>query len=132
MAYTGGILYVGIPAFLKPTLLMLGDSQAVTRLARLIAAHAGAELSESDCCSLIGVCRVRLVPSEQVSRLTQDERRFEWTISSSDANKFSAQLTALAELGRPGHVYLDVGQNESGFDITVSVDEYDLTRVFVD
>ena len=118
---------VGVLDLAEPTLLLLGDAVAFRWLAtELVALHAlvlGGQRAGARRASL------HILPVELGSELSCQGNDFFWRLSSSEAEKISRQLSALADSPRPAHAYLDPATNSAATQIVASFGEYVADRV---
>lgn len=123
------MMHIGLVDFSEPTLLFLGDVDALRWLAELIESRQSIDFAATPFASLVNV-RLLLDPTDGESGLGRSGSGFVWSISSYEASKFAEQLRELVKSKIPAHAYLDPKSNSSGVQIVVSRDEYDPNIVF--
>jgi hypothetical protein len=120
-------IHVGIPNFTDPTLLLIGDAEALRWLSGEISARRAIVLGQQ---SGANRATLRIVPAKSKADFSRNENAFTWPISAEEAEQVALQLSALADSQRPAHAYIDPVVNPGGVQIMVSMGEYDPSRVF--
>ncbi len=127
-------VYVGLPDFDEPTLLICGSGSGLSQLADFIESRrtldAGSTANTEAPVILVNLQLMLSTIKGTKSHLsTQTNNVISWSIAVDDAQPIAARLRALAASECPAHLYIDVASVD-GLQILVSKDEYDPTTIF--
>lgn len=131
MTRQDSLLYVGIPDFAEPTLLLIGDEKSLSWLADQIDTRRAIRLEEMRGIVSQTLITLRLVPVIKNGNLSRLGDAFDWKISAVEVEKFTLQLRELAVATSPAHIYLDPESNAADVQMVASKGEYDPEKIFV-
>jgi hypothetical protein len=121
-------IHVGMPEFLEPTLLVIGDAESIGCLAGMLRARVNVSLGEEMTRRRAAVLRICAVDDD--SELIQRGRQFTWSLSARDAESVAQQFVALASSKAPAHAYVEFAEPSIGIEFLISIGEYDPERIF--
>jgi hypothetical protein len=120
-------LYVGVADFEQPTLLVLGKPDSLLWLSKQISARRAFALEREAGKSYASL---QFLPTAGDGHLTRQGNAFEWQLSALESKQVAQQIKELAVSDCPAHAYLDPVFNEAEVQVIVSINEYDVSRIF--
>ncbi|MDP4021761.1 hypothetical protein Q8W71_03910 [Methylobacterium sp. NEAU 140] len=125
------MLHIGFAEFADPTLLFAGKHKDLLWLAHKIGSREATDFGEHAETLLHNVA-VKILDQDQNSSLAFRNGIVEISLSSYQSHEYMEKIVNLVKYNKPGHVYIDPDINELGYQIVISLSEYDTQNVFSD